>query len=284
VAAIFARQRQSGYHSPVRARRPADLAGAACQNGPARRILLCDPLHTSRPQSGACSSRCISSSLPGASATIVLHARCVSAGGMGFEGRRGCGKGSSLRRAKPGNQRPKRVRPPGAVVLQVDPQSAGSPADPPETPPGEVARSPERRAQPRPGAILGRSMRRRSSRLRCLRRRRPDDPDDGADSLGSTSGSRGGVGVGFGRGWWRGRAHRWLRRRNARQDCYFLPPLVGASAGGIRGRVAPSPILIMASSLMMTLGYTQHAHLVGDFLRGIFKQRGTRVATSCSIH
>ena len=27
-------------------------------------------------------------------------------------------------RAKPGNQRPKRVRPPGAVVLQVDPQSA----------------------------------------------------------------------------------------------------------------------------------------------------------------
>ena len=29
-----------------------------------------------------------------------------------------------MRRAKPGNQRPKRVRPPGAVVLQVDPQSA----------------------------------------------------------------------------------------------------------------------------------------------------------------
>src|SRR5450755_3847871 len=29
-----------------------------------------------------------------------------------------------MRRAKPGDQRPKRVRPPGAVVLQVDPQSA----------------------------------------------------------------------------------------------------------------------------------------------------------------
>ena len=29
-----------------------------------------------------------------------------------------------MRRAKPGNQGPKRVRPPGAVVLQVDPQSA----------------------------------------------------------------------------------------------------------------------------------------------------------------
>ena len=29
-----------------------------------------------------------------------------------------------MRRAKPGNQRPKRVRPPGAVVLEVDPQSA----------------------------------------------------------------------------------------------------------------------------------------------------------------
>ena len=29
-----------------------------------------------------------------------------------------------MRRAKPGNQRPKRVQPPGAVVLQVDPQSA----------------------------------------------------------------------------------------------------------------------------------------------------------------
>jgi membrane-associated protease RseP (regulator of RpoE activity) len=29
-----------------------------------------------------------------------------------------------MRRAKPGNQRPKRVRPPGAVVLQVAPQSA----------------------------------------------------------------------------------------------------------------------------------------------------------------
>src|ERR1700681_1470441 len=29
-----------------------------------------------------------------------------------------------MRRAQPGNQRPKRVRPPGAVVLQVDPQSA----------------------------------------------------------------------------------------------------------------------------------------------------------------
>src|ERR1700693_2554963 len=27
-------------------------------------------------------------------------------------------------KGKPGNQRPKRVRPPGAVVLQVDPQSA----------------------------------------------------------------------------------------------------------------------------------------------------------------
>src|SRR3984893_13320867 len=33
-----------------------------------------------------------------------------------------------MRRAKPGNQRPKRVRPPGAVVLQVDPQSAAEPA------------------------------------------------------------------------------------------------------------------------------------------------------------
>src|ERR1700680_1430406 len=29
-----------------------------------------------------------------------------------------------MRRATPGNQRPKRVRPPGAVLLQVDPQSA----------------------------------------------------------------------------------------------------------------------------------------------------------------
>src|SRR5712671_6462804 len=29
-----------------------------------------------------------------------------------------------MRRAKPGNQSPKRVRPPGAVVLEVDPQSA----------------------------------------------------------------------------------------------------------------------------------------------------------------
>jgi hypothetical protein len=39
-------------------------------------------------------------------------------------------------------------------------------------------------AQPRPGAILGRSMRRRSSWLRCLRSRRTDDADDGANVLG----------------------------------------------------------------------------------------------------
>jgi Sulfite exporter TauE/SafE len=39
----------------------------------------------------------------------------------------------------------------------------------------------------RPGAILGRSMRRRSPWLRCLRTRRPHDPDYGADLLGCGS-------------------------------------------------------------------------------------------------
>jgi hypothetical protein len=61
-----------------------------------------------------------------------------------------------------------------------------------------------RKAQPRPGAILGRSMRRRSSRLRCLRSRRSDDPDDGAKGDHFRSGGAGaGAGAGassFGRG------------------------------------------------------------------------------------
>jgi hypothetical protein len=47
----------------------------------------------------------------------------------------------------------------------------------------QVGTSAERRAQPRLGAILGRSMRIRSSWLRCLRSRRPDDPDEGANLL-----------------------------------------------------------------------------------------------------
>ena len=47
------------------------------------------------------------------------------------------------------------------------------------------------RAQPRPGAILGRSMRCRSPWLRCLRSRRPDDPDDGAKGDHFRSGGAG---------------------------------------------------------------------------------------------
>jgi hypothetical protein len=74
------------------------------------------------------------------------------------------------------------------VSLQI---AAGNPADAPETPPHGIARSPERRAQPRPGAILGRSMRRQSSWLRCLRRRRSDDPDDGAEGDHFRSGGAG---------------------------------------------------------------------------------------------
>ena len=62
-----------------------------------------------------------------------------------------------------------------------------------------TCRLPDRRAQPRPGAILGRSMRRQSPWLRCLRSRRPDDPNDGAKRDHFSSGGAGdGAGEGAG--------------------------------------------------------------------------------------
>src|SRR6202040_2603145 len=54
--------------------------------------------------------------------TEELHAKQQEAARKEAEG--AARKARQMRRAKPGNQRPKRVRPPGAVVLQVDPQSA----------------------------------------------------------------------------------------------------------------------------------------------------------------
>jgi hypothetical protein len=62
--------------------------------------------------------------------------------------------------------------------------SSGSPTDAPETPP-DCGNIPARLngAQPRPGAILGRSMPRRSPWLRCHRSRRPRDRNDGANLL-----------------------------------------------------------------------------------------------------
>jgi hypothetical protein len=70
--------------------------------------------------------------------------------------------------------------------------------------PPALARAPTYRQKfggnPPFGAIPARSMRRRLSWLRCLRSRRPNDPDDGAKGDHFRSGGAG-VGAGEGRGY-----------------------------------------------------------------------------------
>jgi S1-C subfamily serine protease len=58
--------------------------------------------------------------------TEELHAKQQEAARKGAEraARKAPQDAAADAKGKPGNQRPKRVRPPGAVVLQVDPQSA----------------------------------------------------------------------------------------------------------------------------------------------------------------
>jgi hypothetical protein len=91
-----------------------------------------------------------------------------------------------MRRAKPGNQRPKRVRPPGAVVLQVDPQSAAERAGlrPGDLVTNSMDTGTRRR---RPAAQAGAAADRRSRRIRRVA---PGRRGDGARRDGGTRAGR----------------------------------------------------------------------------------------------